>query len=204
MIHKIGEILRDKIKDFTYVDKIAGVVQTAMDKGENGQIDKFPVACDVIGADCEEAGGRLLDLIPDDTKKSIIYFEDLGGAIFQGKERNNLEFTSRIRLVGWLNLKKLGQTDCGVTAKVVAHLITRLESSKKENYDPFTRLSISVQSQVSKQPSIFARYTYDQTRKQFLIFPFDYFAIDFIVRYSINENCVPEFNAGVEDPCENV
>jgi hypothetical protein len=204
MIHTIGEILRDKIKNFSYVNKIAGVVQTAVDKGTDGKVDRFPVACNVIGADCEEVGGRLLDLIPDDTKKSIFYFEDLGGAVFQEKKGDDLEFISRIRLVGWLNLKKLGQTDCGITAKVVAHLITRMESTNQINYTPFTRLTIKVQNQVSKQPTIFSKYTYAQTKAQFLIFPFDYFAIDLIVKYSINKNCVPEFDAGIEDPCENI
>jgi len=202
MIHTIGEILKGKIAGFSYVDRLAGVVQTAVDKSDKGIINKFPVACDVNGVSCDE-GGRIKDLIPNDAKKSVIYFEDLGGSLFQTKSGNDLKFTSRIRLVGWLNLKKLGKDDCSVTAKVVAHLITRMESTKEINYPPFTRLKIKVLNQVPKSAAIFSKYTYAQTRAQFLIYPFDYFAIDFLVTYSINKNCVPEFDAGVEDECND-
>lgn len=142
------------------------------------------------------------DLVPDDNKKSVFYFEDLGGSPFQGKENgNNLIFVSRLRLVGWLNLARLGKTDCSITSKVVAHLITRIESTTQINHSPFTRLKIQVEGQMPKDPNIFSKYTYADEKVQFLLYPYDYFAINFKVTYSINKNCVPEFNTGIKIDC---
>ncbi len=204
MVHTLAEILKNKIIGFDYVDKCAGIVQTAVEKDGENVVERFPVACNVNGTDCDDEG-KLIDLVPDDTKKSVMYFEDLGGAVFQGKEKDDLKFMSRIRLVGWLNLNKLGKTDdCSITAKVVAHLMTRIETTKQTNPIPFTRLKIEVENQMVKNPNIFAKYTYAETRTQFLLFPYDYFAINFRVFYSINKNCVPEFNASAENDCEVV
>ncbi len=200
MIHTIGEILKNKLIGFTYVDRLAGVVATGVKKNASGKLIKFPMACDVTGVACDE-NNRIKDLIPDDKYKSVIYFEDLGGSQFAEKKGNNLKFTSNIRLIGWLNLKLLGKDDCSVTAQVAAHIITRLESSKETNPIPFTRLKVAVISQLQRTPQIFGKYTYQEDQTQYLMFPFDYFAIDFKVTYWLNENCVPEFNAGIPDEC---
>jgi hypothetical protein len=200
MIFTIGEILKSKLIGFTYVDRIAGIVTTGVKKDANGAIVRFPIACDVDGIECDDTG-RINDLIPNDIAKSVLYFEDLGGSQFNEKSGNDLKFTTNIRLVGWLNLALLGKDNCSVTAQVVAHIMTRLESTNEVNPIPFTRLKIAVIGQVQRTPQIFARYTYQETQTQYLMFPFDYFAIDFRVTYSINKNCVPEFNAGDPDEC---
>jgi len=200
MIYTIGEILKSKLIGFTYVDRISGVVQTAVKKNAAGNLVRYPIACDVDGKECDDTG-RYLDLIPNDRFKSVMYFEDLGGSQFNEKNGNDLRFTSNIRLVGWLNLKELGKDDCHITAQVVAHIITRLESTQEINPIPFTRLKIAVISQLVRTPQIFGRYTYQEDQTQYLMFPYDYFAIDFRVTYSINKSCVPEFNAGVPDEC---
>jgi len=201
MIIALGEILRNKLSGFTYVDRLAGVVQVAEKKDISKKISRFPIACNVSGLDCGE-DGLLNFLIPDDRKKSVIYLEDLSGALFLGRKGNDLNYNCRIRLIGWLNLKKLGhENDCSVTAKVVAHIITRLESSQQFNDAPFTRISITAVNQQQKSPVIFNKYTYVQSLTQFLMHPFDYFAIDFVVNFTINKNCVPEFNANVPEEC---
>lgn len=208
MINDIGNILKNKLIGLPFVDRIAGIVQTAVDKTQDSDnkfvIKRFPVSCDVTNKDCEDNTNRLSDLIPNDTKKSIFYFEDIGGVSFVNQIGANMNFVASVRLVAWLNIKKLGKTDCSITSLIVANVIREYNKQKTFNENPFTRIKIKVEKQVIKDANIFAKYTYNQHNTQYLTYPFDYFALDLKVEFSINEKCMNDFNLGIEDECNNI
>ena len=206
MITAIGEILKDRIKDCNFADRVAGIVQTIsiQEKSKDYKttiIKKYPAACDVVGENCGESGSKYKDLIPNSSKRSVMYFEDVGGIQFLRKERNDLVFEAKIRLIVWLNQQQLGKNECSVSAPIMAHLIAKLSTTSPFNFAPYTKMSIHIANIAQKNPAIFSKYTYDEAEMQFLMYPFDYFAIDLLVNYSINANCLDDFVIGVPDEC---
>jgi len=206
MIYEICEILKNRISGQPFVDKIAGLVQTAQDvqSSKTGSVvKKYPIACDVTGKECADNSSRLSDLVPDSKKRSVIYFEDISGVQFIKQERNEFIFTARPRLVCWLNQKKLGKNQCSVTPLVVANLVKALATNQRLNEGMFIKMFINVAGQTVKTPSIFSRYTFSEAQNQFLMFPFDYFALDIFVEFRINADCIDEFIVEPVDECVN-
>jgi len=108
-------------------------------------------------------------------------------------------------LVGWLNKKKLGKDDCSITSIVVANVIRALTQGKRTfNEFPFTKVSIKINQQVLGDEKIFSRYSYSETEIQYLIYPYDFFALDLKVKFSINEDCMEEFELGIENECNDI
>ena len=112
MTGALAAILRTYLQGLPFVDRLAGVVRTVTITGEDGKRKAFPVACNVTNADC--TAGRYQDLVPDSSRKSVMYFED-GGTVLTGLLKGDPQFRSTIRLIGWLNLKKMGLTDCDLS-----------------------------------------------------------------------------------------
>lgn len=196
MIYDICEILKNRIVARPYVDKIAGLVQTVQDvqKTKTGTfVKKFPVACDVAGKECADNNSRLSDLVPDSKKKSVIYFEDISGVTYRGQERNEFIFQARPRLVCWLNQKQLGKNQCSITPLVVVDIINSLGTNKRFNDGLYIKANIQVLGEVAKSPAIFNRYTFDEKTTQFLMFPFDYFALDLVVEFRVNKDCIDDW-----------
>lgn len=206
MIVEVGNILKGRIETAPYVDKIAGIVMTMSEQqpGEGGTfIKKFPVSCEVDGADCGTSGSRYKDLVPNSSKKSVIYFEDVGGVKFIKQERENLFFEARPRLVAWLNMKKLGKTSCSVSSLVAADLIGRLITKSPINTGNFIRVRIDVVGEAIKSNSIFAKYTFNEAEIQYLMYPYDYLALNLKVEFVVNKNCIDAFLVEAEDECND-
>lgn len=191
MNNKLAVILRDQISDLNWIDKIAGLVQTAnirIKSGDDTSEKSYPISCSISEDACLK--GAYQDLCPDSKKKSIAYFEDRGLA-FDRMEGNRLFYTSSLRLVCWLNLKKIQDENCdkdvigcGTSGDYV------LEVIKKFNYVPFNSgglygIMIQPPSQVERSVEIFSKYTYNEEALQYLMFPYDYFALDFTVNFMI-------------------
>jgi len=206
MIQEIGEIIKARLIGINFVDRLAGITQVVSyqerTRDEAKIEERFPAACDVESLNCGEDKSRLKDLVPDSKKRSVIFLEDISGAQFTGRTRNDLNFTANIRLVAWINQQKLGKDNCSVTGPIMAKIIGALQTTSPFNNAPYTRISISIGRIVPKTPAIFQRYTFPLTEKQYLMWPFDYFALDLVVKFSMNENCQEPFIIGPEDECE--
>lgn len=195
MTNDIAEILRDKIETLPFVDRIAGLVKalTISEETDSGKKRKtFPVACNVSQADC--MAGAYQDLVPDSAKKSVIYFEEAGGTQMLGFDGPKMKFRSNLRLVGWLNLKKMGLTDCGWSSTAVLQIIRELSdyTQPSNHNNKFIHLKITGISEAEKSAAIFSRYTYDETVTQYLIYPYDYFALNISVEFFVNKNCIED------------
>ena len=115
----IDTILTPKISVLDFVDRYAGIVRTiniAEGNGtETGIIKRYPLACDVTGVDCANVG-VYQNLVPDDTKKSVVYWEMISPMSNMGMTKTRdfyrKKFKGTARLVVWLNLAKLGIDNC--------------------------------------------------------------------------------------------
>ena len=202
MTSSIATILKDLIEPLDFVDKIAGLTHTAEVRQQidenTTQVDRFPISCDVVDTVTCDTASRYKDLVPNDAYKSILYFED-GGTSNVGTRGKDTIYRSRLRLVGWLNGKKLGSTSCSTSGEAIKEILKTLPRNRFNSGD-ITRLQVRVNTIAPKTKAIFSRYTYND-QAQFLIYPFDYFAIDIDVTFHVNPSCLGSLVVGVEDPC---
>ena len=187
MNQAIANIIKGYIDDLTFVDKIAGLVSTQYMTIE-GVTKSYPVACCVPDA-CKI--GDYNDLSPNSKYKSVIYFED-GGVSFVRAQGNFKYYQSRLRLVGWLNVKSiLGEecdaSQCTYSSHAIMDII-RLLPEFPQNIAPFTRVYMEVTSQAIRDKAIFSKYTYNELQTQYLMSPYDYFSLDITTTFGI---CLP-------------
>ncbi len=192
MNNKIAKLIKDNYLDsLTWKDKISGLVQTVntVDKVDKTKDVSYPVSCDIDADSC--SSGAYQDLCPNSAKKSVIYFEDHGGCDQVEQKGNKITFSCKLRLVAWLNLKKIqeescdsGVTGCGTSGDYVIDVIKHLPHVPFSTVD-FISISIQNISQAQRDVSIFSRYTYAERETQYLMFPYDYFSLDLDIRFTI-------------------
>lgn len=200
MIIDIGNILIARISDLPFIDKYAGVVRpiTKTDVVENRTVIKtFPVSCQTTMEQCDS--GRYIDLIPESTKKSVLYLEDKG-IRFTKIQGPLLHFKASFDLVCWLNMPALGFTDCSYSAVAIAGIISRIPDNFY-NSGIYQMISFSIGGQQSKMTNPFQKYSYKEEVTQFLMYPYDHFVIPFEIDFAINKNCVEETEIGEADEC---
>ena len=191
MNQAIANIIRGHIDGLDFVDKIAGLVSalTFEIKGtDNTPVEKtFPIACCVSADDCKE--GAYNELMPDSKYKTVIYFED-GGVSFERQESNWKYYTSTLKLVCWINAAKILGDDCneGTACTLAAHLIVEIIRALPEfpeNHTEFDHFYSEVTGQSVRDNSIFSAYTYDEKHTQYLMYPYDYFALDITTNFAV-------------------
>ena len=196
MNQQVATLLKGYIEGLDFVDKIAGLVSVTylnITDQDGTKVQKsFPVACDVT-ADCCIAGGYQ-DLAPDSKYMTVLYFED-GGVTFNKREGPFVCYTSNLRLVCWINVAKYKAECCkeGFTCSASADIIKKILCvlpSHPVNIDPYSSFYPVVTSQVVRSNSIFGAYTYNETAVQYLMAPFDYFALEIQTDFCIcTEDC---------------
>jgi len=214
MNQAIANIIKEKIEVLDFADKIAGLTAvTYFDiKGPDGVVQKaFPIACCVTADDCKE--GAYNDLMPNSAYKTVIYFEDKGIS-FNKSESHWKYYTSNLRLVAWLNIEKLtdsgyckSELPCTYAAHIVAEIIRALPEFP-QNISPFDHVYSEITNQEIRSNSIFSAYTYDEKHSQYLMAPFDYFALDIATNFAVclrstdvyDATCDPEEDPDPVDP----
>lgn len=185
MNQAIANILKGFIEDRSFVDKIAGLVSTQYMTIE-GVEKSYPVAC-CVPDDCKV--GSYNDLTPDSAHKTVIYFED-GGVSFVRAQGNFRHYKSRLRLVCWINVAKLNEDICYTDSPCTASTNILLEIIRAipnfpANYSPFLQVRFEVISQVVRDNGIFSKYTYNEKQTQYLMSPYDYFALEIETDFAI-------------------
>lgn len=191
MNHKIANILKSYVEIVSWVDKIAGLTQVAnirLKEGESSSEKSFPISCDIDPDSCKK--GKYQDLAPDQSKKSVMFFEDRGGVTIEKHEGNRIFYQCQLRLVVWLNIRLIedvtcdANASCGVSGDYVIDVIKRVP------YHPFNSggfygIFIEPPEQVERSVGIFDRYTFNEPQTQYLMHPFDYFALDFTIHFAV-------------------
>lgn len=194
MIYDIGDIIKTYLEQLPFKDKVGGIVKAITfaqgdDEGTGVVRKVMPVDCRVTHRDC--IAGKYTDLIPNSKYKSVMFMEDFGTNVIE-REARDFSFQSNIRLIVWLNLKKMGITNCSASALAVATILDKFPT-QHINSSPYTRIKIEVESEEQKSSAIFSRYTFDEEKMQYLMYPFDYFALNLTVKYTIPKSCIPEW-----------
>ncbi len=199
---EIANIVKAKITSLPFVDQICGLVRVAtktdQDDTNKQYVKSFPVSCETSHTDC--TSGKYTDLTPNSKYKSVIYFED-NGITNLNRVDFDLNFESKLTLVCWLNQKKLGKTGCSVSALAIQSILKALQIDKFFNSNPYVKMQISADGEIIKNKDIFSKYSYDEKVSQYLLYPFDYFALPLSIKYSIREACLTDWTNGAED-CE--
>jgi hypothetical protein len=200
MNEDIANILKSQIESLPFMDRVGGLVkvirkQETTDKGT--VVKSFPVDCGTTLQDCNT--GKYKDLVPNSKYKSIHYFEDLGISI-SGQDQATFTFDAKIKLVGWLNLKKLGKDQCSVSALAIAAILKQIEA-KTFNSGVFTRIQIRCTGVDPKTSAIFSKYSYTEEINQYLMFPYDYYAMTFTVNFTIPNKCIADWVSSIPINC---
>jgi hypothetical protein len=206
MNKQLAIILRNKLTDLPFIDVAAGMVMTVTttdtipqdESGTNNRTitKRFPVATEVHTADiaCQ---GKEISMIPNSAKRSILYFEDFGITV-TGKLRGQTGFNSSLRLIFWMNRSiVVGDAYKNVSGRIMATIIDRLTSVNPENINIFTRLTVQVARIPPQDIALFGRYTYNETDRQILRPPFEFFGIDLTCKYYVPSNCLDAINWNV-------
>ena len=191
--------------------RIAGIVRPSK-KEKDGKQFIFPAAFDVEGRACWEQG-RYFELLPNDLYRAVIYFEQLTDVRFETYKDSKdkvMIYQVNLRLVGWVNHKKIGSSDLTIIDRISLGVIKALTATKGEISRTSGRLPVTDASftnavvevvpvsQVRQDPSIFGRYTLKEDN---LLYPWDYFAINLACTLYVGRECFTEVVAGAEILC---
>lgn len=199
MNKELATVLRNKLAALPFIDLLAGMVQTVTQSDPNQDesapaviTKRFPVSYDTTGAGtCQ---GQEVALIPDSSRKSIIYFEDYGIAV-TGRLHGLVAYNSSLRLICWLNRANLvGDHYTEISGRCMAGIVDTLLTQNPENVGMFTRLSVNVARIPPQDPALFGKYTYDETVRQYLRPPFEFFGIDLTATYQAPAKCLSGIN----------
>lgn len=195
MQKELGTILKNRLVDLPFIDVLAGIAQTVSitdtvgdgDSVTTTTVKRVPVSDDTT--EDKTIFGQEIILIPNEGRRSIIYFEDYG--ITEIDYNGRPGYQANIRLIAWFNRERTesGETYARVSGKYMATIIERLRT-KPVNISIFSRLAVSLARIPPQDPALFGRYTYNETQRQYLRPPFEFFGLDLIARFTVSTNCL--------------
>lgn len=193
MIDIIAEILKDELSALSFSDVVAGLSRPVTKK--DGEKDKtFPTSINTTTT-CNTS--QLKDLVPNSSKKSIMYFEDNGTSVLE-TQRRKIHYESNIRLICWYNLKKINQTLTDDN-KLIANILKTI-TKRLDNQDYITGIRV-IQNGIPVRDGLFNEYDYDEVNTQFMTYPFGAFGIDLIVTYYVmtSSTCITDITINADD-----
>lgn len=204
----IANYIKDNLIDLPFADKVGGLVQTLEYKdptGENKMIaKKMPVSYDIINQDgtvSDDCIGRNQELVPNSSKRSIMYVED-NGATPIGADRRGLKLSSSLIIVGWLNRKRLVNNEfTEISHYCIMQILEMFVGKNPTNLQGITSLTFSGGQILPQDNKIFSKYSYDEKIMQYLRPPYDAFAIALKAEYVVNKHCAQEIIFGDYEPC---
>jgi hypothetical protein len=195
MNKELANAIKGKLLTLPFADMVAGLVQTLTTEEMSADnsvnvVKRRPVSYDVTIVGGDNCAGKEVAVMPDSNRKSIIYFEDFGIAT-TGTLRRHVGYSSSLRLMCWLDRSKLvGDNYTEIAGRAMSAIVGRLAHKNPENIGIFTRLTIDVARIPPQDPALFGRYTYDETDRQYLRPPFEFFGIDLSCKFYVPEKCL--------------
>ncbi len=180
----IGKIIKDLLSPLPYFDTPAGLVQVIKKSDisdSKGVPKKFPVEVDV------SKETHLNALYPSDKIRGMFFVEDMGA-----RSEGGNDWTSDLTLVCWFCPKKISSNPESVSAHALADIANVFKPF--HNDGPISRLKINVVSLPQRDAAIFSKYTFDEVQTQYLMPPFDFFALKLKCSYRLSANCLNPLN----------
>lgn len=209
MISQILEVIETDLLALPFIERYGGVIRVITRTGFNQETgesfeESFPVSCNTDGADCFQ-NGQYLALTPDDSKKSVAYFEE-SGLNFDGytsQRRDMFVFSGSVRFVLWLNTKLLGYNTCDMQPYVLGSLLDLFQVINKP-FDAsvlkFASINMAVESIEPKTPGPFIEYAYED-RQFLLMHPYDFISLDINLQAKVSKSCLDSFTLPQSIPC---
>lgn len=184
------------IGDVPYADKRLGLVQAATKvysslEPDNGapETKTFPISAYATVSECSASDTSLYDGVPDEKFKGILYFED-GSIQYIESHGDGNRYESRIRLVGWLNVNRsIGNYRDDYVQIIVNDILKRILRNPS-TIGAFKKFRVTSVRMAEHSAAIFSKYDFVEERTQYLLPPFDFFAMDLEIQYSISESCL--------------
>lgn len=187
MIKEVCNALKSKLLDgepLKLFDTISAMVQTVtyreMNADGNPITKRMPVSYNTNIVKC--GIGPEKDLVPDSSKKGLIYFEENGSfQITRHLSGGRAMHKGSVLLVCWMNRRKsVGDTYKEITKLAYDEIVNKLKGPIPSA--DFINLKV-FPGRFKQDSAIFARYTYDETVLQYLRPPFEFFAIELSVTF---------------------
>ena len=180
MIDKISyELVKNLASNVAFIDKWAGLVKPLRKKVQ--QTDKiFPVAINTP-SNCDQ--NDYMALVPDSTKRSIVYVEQIGSAQVESITSHYEQMAATIRLVVWYNLDRITEGEYLSEDKLVDQILDWLPKRLSDSLFVGAKQVHLLPTGVVYGAEIVSAYTYNEIKTQFAMHPFGLFAIDLDVWY---------------------
>lgn len=196
MINAICNTIKERLADLSWVDRVAGLTVPVTKYGAEGAAEfVFPISADADVVDCVHQG-KYWSLVPNNSYKCCLYIEQQGPVRFDSFEKGYkwMNYLADLRIVGWVNLAKMGYTDPAKSGLFVVSVIKSLLEDRgvmdvQDSDYTGARIYVEIVGEVEKNQSIFSRYTYGRF-SNFLVYPFDYFALDIRAKFLVSTDCV--------------
>ena len=189
MIEKIVKNIIPYLESLNFSEVVGGIATTISQnkptKDNKIIVKKFPAYYNENKTTCNASD--YIDLVPNSNKRSIIYFENNGIKI-SPINGNIIECVADVRLVCWANLKKINDTF--INADTLKLLVIQAMPVSLSNVFPYSFIRIELTGEETKSVALFSKYTYNEEEKQYLIYPFDYFALNYEISFYVGINCI--------------
>lgn len=205
MINLIVQALNTQLLTKDVIERIAGIAMPLTETMEGGATFTYPFSHDVSGTACDETQ-RYKDLLPNDVYKSVSYWEQqsdiqpVDNGFYDSKKKFRY-MSVDLRFVCWLNLAELGITDINTTDRIIATVLETVwnngDSYLIDETDYKIRLKVYHEGTPRKEQGIFSPYSVGMDQ---LMYPFDFFALDFQVEFWYGVDCF-EVTAGTAIDC---
>ena len=196
MIQQIINCIEPLIKELPFVENYGGLVQcvtkTEIDETTGAKRNiTFPITCNANPSTCLKQGGYSA-LIPGKCK-SLFYFEASNlrpkGCI--GPKGKTYVWEGTLSLIGWVNLRSLGVEICGNVDFIIACILSKGIVGRCNFTGPMSGTAIVGLPTIRiNDPKIFQKYSYYSKLKDKIMYPYQYFALDFPVRIEIQQGCI--------------
>ena len=186
MIYSIINNLLPYFTTLNFADRVAGICYPVelpiLDENNQTIIKRFPVIENSNKSQCD--GNDYISLIPDDSLKSLIYHELISDTVEEDNDSYQ-QHTATVRLIAWFNLRNINQslTNC----EQLLQLINNKIPFSMPDYGAAYRIICETTDKRIRDKSIFSQWTYSESEKQYLIYPFDFGHINLRISYRLNK-----------------
>lgn len=190
----INTVIGTDLSDLPFVDRYAGMTTKLVRKESTPTGSKevsYPISCCVSERDCND-NALYSDLVFDDSKKSVVYWESVTPMTYKGQTPNlnnfnNQRWSGRARLIVWLNLKELGfkfggvdgSYNCAARAYALPQIMKAISSDKRllDGMYEGNRVVVKPVGFVTDHEELTRKYSYNKYKNYFL-YPYSLIAID--------------------------
>jgi len=198
MIYKIVDKIAEGLEDLVFADKVGGIAKKII-TNIGGTQKTFPVYFNINQETCKTE--NYVDLVPDSSLKSIFYFEIIGQPSVVAANKRFIDFTSTVRLIGWVNYKLINQGFYDPSL-IVANIIKEIPE-RLDKIDFMSAIHITFSASVSKD-DLFTGLSYNEPESQFMTYPYDAFGLDYDIDYRISTGCVSDVVINTAPCCDEL